>query len=323
MPNYRNAVLAGLAVACVLFICLDVGARFQPLAAAAVSIAGGGVVLGALSKQPRQLQHSDPVGARVANPPPVQFQARTIVGLRLPSAVADYDFAFTANVIWAVSAPEISGAGDIAVTEIIRRAREFAKRQDPAQATLIGHELAALLGELRHDPGGQLQVKADSVQLQLPPEDQQRLEEHATLRKQNGLLQFRRRFEVSNRRYLRTDVLKDTGSAVVWWFARHEEDPEGAANRIDVLDRLARAANNAGGAGYGMPAAPPTAADRFDAFVDSLDPVPDDDFRRLLTEQVARFVDNHDQKAADEMRRHGEPDYRDSSEDYWDSADEL
>lgn len=42
---------------------------------------------------------------------------------------------------------------------------------------------------------------------------------------------------------------------------------------------------------------------------DSLDPAPSDDVRLTLTSQVARLVDGHDQKAADEMRRRrGEPD---------------
>lgn len=53
----------------------------------------------------------------------------------------------------------------------------------------------------------------------------------------------------------------------------------------------------------------PTPAERFDAFLDSLDPAPSDDVRLMLTSQVARLVNDHDQKAADEMRsRHDEPD---------------
>jgi hypothetical protein len=48
------------------------------------------------------------------------------------------------------------------------------------------------------------------------------------------------------------------------------------------------------------------------------DPAPSDDVRLTLTSQVARLVDGHDQKAADEMRRrHSEPDDADGAGSYW------
>jgi hypothetical protein len=157
----------------------------------------------------------------------------------------------------------------------------------------------------------------------LPPEDQKRLDEIATLRKQEGLWEYQRRYQVSKRHYLGTDVLKDAGSAVVWWLAKHEDNPEQVAANIDLLTQLAHAANNnhvndAGSAAFDAPGGPPTAAERFDAFLDSLDPAPSDDVRLTLTSQVARLVDDHDPKAADEMRRrHSEPDGDDVADGYW------
>jgi hypothetical protein len=144
---------------------------------------------------------------------------------------------------------------------------------------------------------------AESVRLQLPPEDQKRLDELATLRKEEGLWEYQRRYQVSKRDYLRTDVLKDPGSAVVWWLAKHEDDLEQVATNIDLLTKLAHAAsdnhtNDASSAAFDAP----TTAERFDAFLDSFDPAPSDDVRLMLTNQ----------KAADEMRRHyDEPDAAD------------
>lgn len=118
----------------------------------------------------------------------------------------------------------------------------------------------------------------------------------------------------------RSDVLKDAGSAVVWWLAKHEDNLDQVATNIDLLTQLAHAANNnhmnnTDNSAFDAPAGPPTPAERFDAFLDSLDPAPSDDVRLMLTSQVARLVDSHDQKAADEMRRrHDEPDTTDS---YW------
>lgn len=64
-----------------------------------------------------------------------------------------------------------------------------------------------------------------------------------------------------------------------------------------------------------MPTEPLSPAERFDAFLDSLDPSPSDDVRLMLTSQIARLVDGHDTKAADEMRgRYKEPD---DADDHW------
>ena len=100
------------------------------------------------------------------------------------------------------------------------------------------------LGALLPDPGRQVEARAESVHLPLPPEDQKRLDEIATLRKEERLWEYQRRYQVSKRHYLRTDVLKDTGSAVVWWLAKHEEDLKQVADNIGLLDQLAHAANN-------------------------------------------------------------------------------
>lgn len=121
-------------------------------------------------------------------------------------------------------------------------------------------------------------------------------------------------------------MLKDAGSAVVWWLAKHEDNLEQVATNIDLLTKLAHAANdnhtnNTGSASFDAPAKPPTPAERFDAFLDSLDPAPSDDVRLMLTGQVARLVNEHDQKAADEMRRrHDEPDPADI---HWSNAGEA
>lgn len=315
MSNHRSAMLPALVAACLLFIGLALATRLSTLVALAIAIVGGGAVLAAFAsrRQPTLARESVPIVISAAEPPPVQFQAQPVTGIRLPSAFADYTFAFAAHVLWQPATDAVIGAAEIAVHEIIRRAREVTERQDPSQVTLIAPELAMALRALRPDPDGQVQVKAESVQLQLPPEDQQRLDEAARLRKQEGLWDYQRCHEANRRRYLRTDVLKDAGSAVVWWLSKHEDEPKEVANSIDVLTQLAHAANNTNVGARQDPAAPRTAAEYFGAFLDSLKPVPDDSVRLMLTSQVARLVDGHDQKAADEMRRR----QSDVSDGYW------
>jgi hypothetical protein len=319
MFNRSNAVLAGLAAACLVFLGLAVATRLQTLVALVVALTVGGmVVAAAIGKRPAMpLSAAAQVTAEVPAPPPAQFQELPVTGIRLPSAFADYTFAFAAKVYW-LPADRVVVGGEIAVSEVIRRAREVTERRDPSEVTLIASDLAVALGALQVAPCGRVQVRAESVHLQLPTEDQQRLDELARLRKQEELWDHQRRYQVNKRRYLRTDVLKDPGSAVVWWLAEHEDKPKEVAESIDVLSRLARAANNADDVAAGAPAAPRTSAEHFDAFLDALEPAPNNDERLTLASQVARLVDSHDQKTADEIRRrHNGPD-GDAADGYWD-----
>jgi hypothetical protein len=323
MSNHRNAVLVGLAAACLVFITLAIATHLPTLVALVIAIFGGGLVLAAAVSRRSPPLPPDPFPLPVSAPapPPVQFQERPVTGVRLPSAFADYTFAFAAKVVWRPATNSVAGAGEIAVQEIIHRACGITERRDPSQVTLIASELAMALRELQSDPNEQVHFRAEGVQLQLSLEDQQRLDEATTLRKQEGLWEYQRRQEASKRRYLRTDVLKDSGSAVVWWLAKNEDQPQQVAENINVLTRLAQAANNADNAddvAPGTPAAPQTSAEHFDAFLASLDPVPNDDVRLTLTRQVARLVDGHDQKTAEDMRRRTEPDSSDIADDYWD-----
>jgi len=320
MSNHRNALLAGLAAACLLLVVLPLATHLPTTVAVALALAGGGAVLATVgTRRPPLSANPAPVTISPPAPPPVSFQAAPITGIQLPSALADYSFAFAANVIWLPASDTVIGAGEVAVNEIVRRAREITERHDPGQVTLLEPRLAVALGVFQADSDGQVRVRAEAVHLQLAPEDQERLDEFARLRKQDELWDYQRRQQQSKRRYLSSDVLKDAGSAVVWWLAKHEDHPEKVAESIDVLTRLARAANNADNAADGAPAVPRTPAEHFDAFLDSLNPAPGDDARLMMTNQVARLVDGHDQKAADEMRRwYSEPDSSGTAEGYWD-----
>jgi hypothetical protein len=328
MSNRRNAVLAGLAVGCLVFACLAVVTRLSVLDALLFSIVGGGAVLTVVTwwSQAAPLPPVEPAPVAVVTPPPpAQLQTLPVTGIRLPTALADYHFGFAASITWRPAATGGPGTGDIAVREIIRRAREITKERDPGEAALVRSDLAVALGVFQTDPGRQVEVMAESVHLQLPLEDQKRLDELATLRKEEGLWDYQRRYQVSKRHYLRTDVLKDAGSAVVWWLAKHEDNLEQVATNIDLLTKLAHAANDnhtndTDSPAFDAPIEPPTPAERFDAFLDSLDPAPSDDIRLMLTNQVARLVNDHDQKAADEMRRRH--DESDAADIHWGSPGE-
>jgi hypothetical protein len=300
----RNAVLTALATAGAIFVGLTIAARMSVLLALLIALVAGGVALAAV-RRPRPVPLSAPVPADLGpsdlvtpEPPPVQ--AQPIAGVPLPSAHEDYTFVFSATVYWLPAVAGVTEPGVIAVSEIVRRAHQITQRRDPAQSVLVMHELAAFLADTRPDPGGRVYVRAESVELQLSADDQRRLEELTRLRKEEELWDYQRRHEQSKRRYLSEDVLKDAGSAVVWWLARNDDQPTKVAESIGVLTQLAHAANNADGDPAGAGNRSLTAAfgrsrtpvEHFGAFVDSLHLL-DDDARLMLTKQMASLVESN------------------------------
>ncbi len=305
MSIRRNTALVALGAVCALFACLVLLARMPSLIALPIALVAGGAILTVLSRPaPAAQTASAPPTVITAEPPPPQYQAQPVAGIALPSARQDYRFIFSATVYWLDAVNGVADSGAIARSEIIRRAREIAQRRDPADAMLITSEAAVLLAELRLDPTNRVQVRAESAQFQLSDDDRRCLEELARLRKEEELWDHQRRQEQSKRRYLGEDVLRNPGSAVVWWLARNDSQPEKVADSIVALTRLANAANNADNAPAddfavtdtealaAEPVSPQTPAGQFGAFLDSLSSL-DDDARLLITKQMANMMESH------------------------------
>ncbi|MHC5908680.1 hypothetical protein ACVNF4_33105 [Streptomyces sp. S6] len=186
-----------------------------------------------------------------AEPPGQEVRVRHVA---LPSSAADYDFSFCATVHWLLldvpdDAPPVSPAG-LAMDAIVQRARSVASRQPPERSALVQHELEGALATMRTDPTGRVMAMATDVSLSLPEPDRERLVKLAGVRKDEDVWEHERNYERNKRAYLGDDVLKDTGSAVVWWLARNEEEVAGAVDRIGLFAQLSAAARN-------EPVAPP------------------------------------------------------------------
>ncbi|WP_051854844.1 hypothetical protein [Streptomyces sp. NRRL B-1347] len=173
---------------------------------------------------------------------------RRVTHVALPSATPDYDFSFAATVLWSEleapeEAPVINPAG-LAVDAILQRARQHTERQPPTRSAFVQHQLNGALGIMRMDPTGRVLAMAQDVSLSLPEQDRERLGKLSDVRKDEDVWEHERNYERSKRTYLGNDVLKDTGSAVVWWLSRNDEEVEGTVDRIGLLARLSAAANN-------------------------------------------------------------------------------
>nr|WP_052478466.1 hypothetical protein [Kibdelosporangium sp. MJ126-NF4]CEL18294.1 hypothetical protein [Kibdelosporangium sp. MJ126-NF4]CTQ97779.1 hypothetical protein [Kibdelosporangium sp. MJ126-NF4] len=166
----------------------------------------------------------------------------------LPSSEVDYRFLFSATVCWRQASPKNSvphaSPGDLAVHWILTRARELTVLERPEEHRVVQHRLAVALGTALAEPYGHVVAWAVDVSLTMTDEDARRLDRLAELRKHERMWEQERRMEISMRRYLSEDVLKDTGSAVVWWLARHTDQIENSVEMIGHLAQLTAAANS-------------------------------------------------------------------------------
>jgi hypothetical protein len=176
-------------------------------------------------------------------------QEERVAHVALPSSVADYDFSFAASVRWLVldapdDAPCINAAG-LAVDAVLHRARVVTAQQPPHRSAFAQHQLDGALATMRTDATGRVAAMALNVSLGLPEPDRERLTKLSNVRKDEDVWEHERNYERSKRSYFGDDVLKDPGSAVVWWLSRNEQEVEGAVDRIGLLAQLSAAANNA------------------------------------------------------------------------------
>lgn len=259
---------------------------------------------------------------------PVERREHHVSRIALPSHWADYDFLISATVRWypfdtSDDDPVLNPAG-LAVEAVLDRARAITEWREPGRVSLVQHELSGALSRMRPDSTGHLQAMAENVTLTLHEHDQERLDRLAGVRKDKAVWEHQRKYEQSKRKYLGEDVLKDTGSAVVWWLAKNDDHVEKTVADLGLLARLASAANDTdvpdrlrdlipGQRGdeefralledrSASFEAPPTAADLLADGLKALD-FPDGDPRRaILAKQMAEVIRTQDQhETADEV----------------------
>ncbi|MEU2588280.1 hypothetical protein ABZ612_36620 [Streptomyces avermitilis] len=267
--------------------------------------------------------------------PPVERREHHVIRVALPSYWADYDFLFSATVRWyPLEAPgddPLLNPAGLAVEAVLNRARAITEEREPGRPTLVQHELSGALSRMRPDPTGHLQAMAEDITLVLREHDQERLDRLAQVRKDKAVWEHQRKYEQSKREYLSEDVLKDTGSAVVWWLAKNDDHVEKTVADIGLLAQLTSAANDTDvperlrdltPRPHGEPPSPdllqgqpaplepqPTAADHFEAFLNSMGLTDGDVRRTMLAKQIADVITTQDQHetAEDLLRRFGPP----------------
>ncbi|MEU1707549.1 hypothetical protein ABZ478_19340 [Streptomyces sp. NPDC005706] len=256
---------------------------------------------------------------------PIERREHQVSGVALPSHWPDYDFIFSATVRW----HPLEARGDhcvlnpagLAVEAVLDRARALTEQRDPGRPSFVQHELSGVLSTLRPDPTGHLQVMAENITLTLQESDQERLDKLAEVRKDKAVWEHQRKYEQSKREYLGDDVLKDTGSAVVWWLAKNDNQIEktvsdlgllaqltSAANDTDIPERLQDLISTPTGPSTPVVEREPTTADHFEAFLTGMGFTDGDVRRGMLTKQIADIIRTQDRhETADELLRRYDP----------------
>ncbi|ANZ14783.1 hypothetical protein O1L44_02230 [Streptomyces noursei] len=266
--------------------------------------------------------------------PPVERTEYRVSRVALPSHWDDYNFVFSATVRWyllesARNDPVLNPAG-LAVQAVLNRARAVTEKRQPGRASLVQHELSGVLSRMHPDPTGHLQAMAENVSLTLLEQDQERLDRLADVRKDKAVWEHQRKYEQSKRQYLGEDVLKDTGSAVVWWLAKNDEHVEKTVTDLALLAQLTSAANdtdiperlqNLVSHRTDEPITPEllkespapaiqerTAADHLAGFFGAMGFTEGDDRRTMLAKQISDIITQQNRyETAEDLRRRFDP----------------
>ncbi|MFE7268418.1 hypothetical protein ACFU9B_41640 [Streptomyces sp. NPDC057592] len=265
---------------------------------------------------------------------PIERTEQHVSRVALPSRWADYDFLISATIRWyaldASRPGRLLNPAGLAVESVLDRARVVTEQREPGRVSLVQHELSGALSSLLPDSTGQLQAMAEDVRLTLHEHDQERLDSLAGVRKDQAVWEHQRKYEQSKRKYLGEDVLKDTGSAVVWWLAKNDEQVERTVEDLGMLARLTSAANDTdvperlrdlipqpreeqdGKEPSEWQAAAfkraPTAADHLADALNALSLEDGDTQRRLLAKQIADAIRDQEQhETADDLVRRFDP----------------
>ncbi|HVV20749.1 MAG TPA: hypothetical protein VHF06_15045 [Pseudonocardiaceae bacterium] len=189
----------------------------------------------------------DPEPVEPAHP---QFEREIVMSTGLASAVPEYEFLFSATVLWRptsdIQVHQHANPAALAVAAIIERAEAVTAQEPPHRYTVALHRLNGVLGTVLTDRTGAVEAWAGQVQLTLNDGDLERLQKLADIRKDEQVWEYERLREQNRRSYYGNDVFKDPGSALVWWLSHTEDDVDvqGAVELIGALAQLSAAANN-------------------------------------------------------------------------------
>ncbi|MFE6306788.1 hypothetical protein [Nocardiopsis sp. NPDC057823] len=175
---------------------------------------------------------------------PGPVQTTRVRDARLTSAEADYMFLFSATVRWRWTrgeAPEVRNPAGRVENLVVSTARRVAGTHAAAEADLVRHTLAELLGTALVTGDGTMEVWAEDVVVRLTEEDAERLARLAELRKKCDEWEMECELEARKRAHFSDDVFSTPGNAVIWDLVRNGADVTRTARLVDILAYVSEA----------------------------------------------------------------------------------
>jgi hypothetical protein len=183
----------------------------------------------------------------VQPPPPPAPSSVQVQDIVLPTADRDYKVRLRGSVFWrwvAAPADPHQRPEALAIDAVTERAVHVTSAEPAADYELVRHQLSAMLAVPAIDRSGLLEAWAQDIVLELPDADVQRLRELADLRKNVEVWERQRDHERDRRAYFHDDVLKSTGSALVWWLVQDVTKVSEAVALIGTLAQLSAVARD-------------------------------------------------------------------------------
>lgn len=247
-----------------------VQARAEPMSASRPAEEPGSAELAQAPRPADEPSAGEPVPAEPAPAPPSSMTEAP--GPKLPAAGQSPEHTLAAQIHAEQIQVEQNGdagrrwhsdRGALATAAAVARATEIVLGSSAADAGATKQKLAEDLGWSRTDSTGTVLWCVQDVDLQpADPDDPDQLRTLSKLRKQAQVWEQEREHERNIRQYLGDDVLTTTGSALVWWLARHLDDVQGAIGMIGDLSTLSAASqdqDDPGRLGSDLAAPQPTA----------------------------------------------------------------
>jgi hypothetical protein len=177
-------------------------------------------------------------------PPTIVASGTTTFSASLPSALTalTFDAQFTADWV------EEDGGGlghpdpDAVVRHaVLQRARRITARAQVTEHERVLDELTVRLGFAAEVEGTRLRVRSVRTRLSVHPDQLALAQRFAEVQRVRSVRDVERQVELDELRHLRDSLLADPSMATVWWFRRHQDEPERIPEMAEHFHRAAAA----------------------------------------------------------------------------------